>query len=293
MRVGRPGVRVGQAGGQVRTRGISQRPQPERAVGMHPRPALPGPLDDVGEGIERAGVHLARLHADHRRAGHVLREPVGAHPPLVIGGHPADPVPAEPDQPEGLDQRGMGFLPGDHGQLRRPGQPVGLHVPAGPGQLLIAGRGKGGRVGHGRPGHERRGAAGRQAEQAGQPPGHHLMHAGRHRGHHRQRRVLIPRRRQPARRQRDGVRAAGDKAEIPAARARHGRRGSRRIQQRQRGGRVPCQLRQRLIQTREPGQRSLVRGDRAFIQVSQVGPGTFGCVRQQHPNLSVGKRRHA
>ena len=111
VRVGRPGVRVGQAGGQVRTRGISQRPQPERAVGMHPRPALPGPLDDVGEGIERAGVHLARLHADHRRAGHVLREPVGAHPPLVIGGHPADPVPAEPDQPEGLDQRGMGFLP--------------------------------------------------------------------------------------------------------------------------------------------------------------------------------------
>ena len=71
-------------------------------------------------------------------AGHVLGEAIGAHPPLIIGRDPAHPVPPQPHQAQRLEHRGMGVLPDDHGQFRCPEQPVGLHVPPGPGQLVIA-----------------------------------------------------------------------------------------------------------------------------------------------------------
>jgi hypothetical protein len=128
--VRRPGVGVGQAGGQVGARRIGQGPQPERAIDMQPRLMPPGPFTDGGEGVERTGVHFARLGADHHRAGHVPREAIGAHPPLIIGRHPAHPVPPQAQQAQGLDHRGVGLLPDDYGQFRRPEQPVGLHVPA-------------------------------------------------------------------------------------------------------------------------------------------------------------------
>ena len=243
---------------------------------MHPGLAVTGPLDNGREGIERAGVHLARLHADHGRAGQILGQAVGPHPALIIGRHPADPFPAEPDQPEGLDHGGMGLFPDEDGQLGRPEQPIGLRVPASEGQLVITRSGERGGIGHGRPRHEDRGGARWQAEQLTQPPGHHIVQPRRGRRHDRQGRVLIPRCRQPGRRQRDGVGAAGDEPEVPAAGARHGRRGSRLIEQRQRRGRVPRPLRQRLIETREPGHRSTIRGHRALIQAGEIAPGAPG-----------------
>jgi len=148
---------------------------------MHPRPPLAGPPDDVGEGVERAGVHLPCLRAYHGRTRHVRGQAVGPHPPLVVNRDPADSFPAQPHHPEGPDQRGVGILADDHGQLRRPEQPVRLHIPAGPGQLMIPGRRQSRRVGHGSAGHEHRRARGRQGEQLGQPPRHDRMQAGRNR----------------------------------------------------------------------------------------------------------------
>ena len=236
----------------------------------------PGPLTDGEEGVERTGVHLARLGADHHRAGHVLGQAVGAHPPLIIGRDPAHPVPSQPQQAQGPDHGGMGVLSDDHRQFRRPEQPVGLHVPARPGQLVITRSGQGSGVRHGRPAHETRRGPGRQAEQVGQPYGHHLMQAGGHRRHHRQRNVLIPRRGQPLGRHRDRIGAADHEPEVPAAWARHGGRGSRLVQQGQRRGRVSRHGRQRLVEPGQPGQRRTVRGDRALIETGQVAPGPPG-----------------
>ena len=252
----------------------------------------PGPRRDGGERVERAGVHLARLGADQHRASHVLRQAIGAHPPLIIGRDPAHPIPAQPQQAQGLHQCGMGVLPDDHGQLRCPEQSVCLHVPARLGQLMITRSGQGGGVGRGRPAHEDRRGTVRQAEQVGQPGGHHVMQTGGHRRHHRQRRVLIPRCGQPARRYRDRIGAAGDEPEIPAARTGHGGRRSGLVQQSQRRGRVSGHLRQRLVKPGQPGQRSIVRGDRTLIEIGQVAPGPPGRVNQQRPDVRIGKRGH-
>jgi len=292
VRIGRPRVGAIQAGGQVGSPGIGHGPQPEGAIDVHPRAPLPGPRHDVREGIEGARVHLSGLSAYHRRSRHVRGEVPGPDPPLVIGRDPADPLSPQPHQSQGPDQRGVRVLPDDHGQLWRPEQPVRLHVPAGLRQLLIPGRREGGGIGHGRPGQEHRGAAGRQAEQLGQPPGHHLVQARGDRRHDRQRRVLIPGRRQPVRAQRHRVRAAGDKAEVTAARARYGGRRSRLVQQGQRGGRVPAQLGQWLVEPREPGQRRGVGRYRAFVQPGQVVSGAPGYLGQQRPDLGVGQHGH-
>jgi hypothetical protein len=177
VRVGGPRVCALKAGGQVGPARVGQGPQSEGAVDVHPRTPLPGPRHDVREGIERARVHLPGLSAYHRRSRHVRRETRGPHPPLVVGRDAADSLSPQPDQSQGPDQRGVGVLPDDHGQLRRPEQPVRLHVPASLRQLPVPGRREGGGIGHGCPGHEHRGAAGRKAEELGQPPGHHLVQA--------------------------------------------------------------------------------------------------------------------
>ena len=290
--VRRPGIGAGQASGQVRTRRIRQCPQPERAIDMHPRVMPLGPLQDGRERIKPTGVDLARLGTDHHRAGYVLGQAFSAHPPLIIGRDPAHPIPAESDQAQGLEHRRMGLLPDDDRQLGCSEQPVGLHVPADPGQLVIARGGQGGGVGHGRPGHERRTGSGRQAQQLDQPSRHDVMQARGHRRHHRQRRVLIPRRGQPARRHRDRIGAAYDEPEIAAARAGHGGRRSGLVQQGQCRGRVSRHLGQRLVKPGQPGQRGTVRGDRALIDAGQVLPGPCGSTSQQRLDFSTGKQGH-
>jgi hypothetical protein len=176
--VGRPRIGVGEPGRQVSSRRIRQRPQSEGCVHVHPGLPRPGPRHDVTERIERPGVHLAGLGADDGGPGDAGGQPVGEHPALIVGRDAVDPVSAQAHHPERLDHGGVRLRPHDHRQLRGAEQPVGLHVPAGPGQLLIAGGGEGRGVGHGAPGDERGGGPGRQAEQLSQPAGDDLVQPG-------------------------------------------------------------------------------------------------------------------
>ena len=90
-------------GGQLGTRRIGQGPQAERAVDVHPRLAPPRPTSAMAGNGSNAPVFTSPgLGADQHRAGHVLRQAVGAHPPLIIGRDPAHPVPSQPQQAQGL-----------------------------------------------------------------------------------------------------------------------------------------------------------------------------------------------
>ena len=74
--------------GQVPVRRAGRGPEPERAVDVHPRVVPPGDRDRGGEVVEGAGVHLARLQADDRRAvagGERRLEGGDGDPALVVG----------------------------------------------------------------------------------------------------------------------------------------------------------------------------------------------------------------
>jgi hypothetical protein len=75
MGVDGPRVGIGKACGQMRPRGIGQRPKTERAIHMHPGISLTGPGHDLGERIERTRVDLPCLGADHGRSGDVPGQP--------------------------------------------------------------------------------------------------------------------------------------------------------------------------------------------------------------------------
>ena len=147
----------------------------ERAIDMDPR--LMPPATPRWRG--RRSTHRCSprpLGADHRRAGHVLREAIGAHPPLIVGRDPVHPVPSNPTKPSALTTVEWGWVPDDHDQFgapnsRRPAR------PSRPGQLMIARSSQGGGIGHRRPGHEyRRGP--RRTTRTGRPAMRLPPHAG-------------------------------------------------------------------------------------------------------------------
>lgn len=76
--VGRPRINVTEALDEMRATRISERPETERAVDMAPAFSLARPSDDVGEGIERARVDLARLGTDDHRTANVGEIATGA-----------------------------------------------------------------------------------------------------------------------------------------------------------------------------------------------------------------------
>ena len=57
-------------------------------------------------------------------------------------------------------------------------------------------------------------------------------------------------------------------------------------------GRVSGHLWQRLVKPGQPGQRGIVRGDRALIEAGQVVPGPAGRIIQQRPDFRTGKQGH-
>ena len=81
-------------------------PQPEGTVDVHPRALRMRPVDQRAERVAGPAVHVASLEAHDRRAVQVGQVRWN-DAPLTIGGQPQRPAPAEPDQAQGLEHRGV------------------------------------------------------------------------------------------------------------------------------------------------------------------------------------------
>ena len=130
VRVGGPRVGALDAGDERSARGRGGRPESERAIDVHPRAGGSRARDNVGERIERAGVHVAGLQTDDRPI--VERgQRVGAHAALPIGGDARDAGAAEAEHAERLERGDVDFVTDDDGDRRRAEEPLRLDVPAG------------------------------------------------------------------------------------------------------------------------------------------------------------------
>ena len=90
--VGRPRVGLVDAGDERRAGARSRRPQPERAVDVHPRVVAVRQVADRAEVLERARVHVAGLRRDDRRRRPGSRASSRSSSsrddaPLVVAGH--------------------------------------------------------------------------------------------------------------------------------------------------------------------------------------------------------------
>jgi hypothetical protein len=93
-------------------------PQTERAIDVHPGAGGAGARAHLGGRIERAAVHVSRLHA-HDRPIVERRQRVRAHPSLAVHGDAMHPIAAETQQAERLQQRHVHLVADDDGQRRR------------------------------------------------------------------------------------------------------------------------------------------------------------------------------
>ena len=251
VRVDRPGVGALGPARQVAKPRARSRPQPERAVDVQPRAVLVRGVGDVGEWIERAGVHLTRLCTDDRRAvAQRRRERVGAHRSLIVGRDPDRPPRAQAGVAQRDEERRVDLIADQDLDRRRSREPVGLDIPAGPREHGVAGGGEPGEVGHRRPGREPDGRAGGQPERLQHPAlGDRLDRRRRGRARAREP-VLVPGGGQPVGRQRGGQRAAGDEPEVARPGAGDGRRPGGGDQPLDHLDRVRALLGQRLVERR-------------------------------------------
>ena len=175
--IGRPGVGVFDAPGEVRARRSSGGPESEGTIDVYPRPAAADVLANLGDGIEGTGIHIAGLHAHDGALGdwrHLLPE----HAPLSVAGHARDPLAPETDHREGLLHARVHFLADHDGDRRRAKQALGLDVPAGACQQGVA-RGRERREVRGRgAGHETAATVPGQMKQILQPIQRNLFELG-------------------------------------------------------------------------------------------------------------------
>ena len=231
MAVGRPRVGVARARHEPGQRRARRRPQPERAVDVHPRAVLARRGDDVGQRVDRAGVHVARLRAHDRgavagraapprarpRASAPARRPAPPRPPparsraAAARARPSRAPPRPPARAAAgapLSPRSSRSQPARASSApRAAASPVTFAICAPVVSPAPASRG--------------------QPEQLQQPPARDLLHHRRGRRGDRAEGVLVPRRREPVGRQRRRQRAAGHEPEV--ARARRGDEPRRRV----------------------------------------------------------------
>ena len=218
VRVGRPGVRSLGSVDEVAELVARARPESERAVEVQPRPPRLAGVRDRVEVLERAGVHLAGLGDDDRRAVR-LGEDVGQercpHASLVVDRD-------EPHLPGAEPQEAERAIDGDVALLARYDPKAGaaleaLLADAPPGALehRVARDRERGRVRHlaARDEGERRRC--REPEQLLDPRAGGLFDNGGRWREEEQTRVLIPCRDEPVGGQRGGKRPADHEAEVP------------------------------------------------------------------------------
>ena len=175
--VGRPGVGAVEPAHEPRAARVGTGPETERTVDVQPPGAGGQPVGNRVEGVEGAGVHLARLGAHEHRTVEV-REQLGAQTALVVGRHDRDALAAEAHQAERFGQ--CRVRAGTHHDVDRRGaeQTVGLHVPTGAREQLVTGGGEACGVGDGGAAHEGDGGSGRQAEYVHQPARGEVVQGG-------------------------------------------------------------------------------------------------------------------
>ncbi len=126
--VGRPGIGPVEARDAVAQPGRRGCPQPEGAVDVEPGVrSLAHGVDDLRQRIEGAGVHVAGLGADDRRAVEAsqrLAQRVRAHPALLVGRDAVDPLPPEAEHLERDEDRDVGLVADDDRDRRRADEPV-------------------------------------------------------------------------------------------------------------------------------------------------------------------------
>ena len=152
MRVGRPRVGVVDAVEQMPERRRRGRPQPERAVHVHPGAALVGERrSHSANGSNAPECRLPACSADAatgagRHGGQRLGERVRPDPALVVGGDDGRLAEAEVAQRE-VD-RAVPLGADQHVHPRRTGQPVAVARPSRPRPARAAARRQAGEVGH-------------------------------------------------------------------------------------------------------------------------------------------------
>ena len=108
-------------------------PEPERAVDVEPRPGAVGRGGRCGEVVTRAGVHVAGLRADDRRAGLSAprrhRQRLGVHRPVGESGNDRHRAFAEAEQAHGPVDRRVALRADDDAHRRRAVEAVAPDVP--------------------------------------------------------------------------------------------------------------------------------------------------------------------
>ncbi len=182
--VGRP--RVGQLGPAKEVAQLRHRVAPEAhgAIDVHPRAGFVREGDQLGEGIEGAAVHVARL--EHHDRG-PLRLPVQRIPQRVRRELPGgiarqDDDVGDPDAEE-LCRAGGGavhFIRGEEPDPGCAGQAFAVDVPSGSRKHRMPRRGQAGDVGHLAAGHQRKRGRRGEAEHVLEPGAADLFdHGGR------------------------------------------------------------------------------------------------------------------
>ncbi len=195
------------------------RPQPERAIDVHPCTMPVRDFDRGFERIERARVDVARLQAhDHRRSRVECLERLGqrvdSDSTLVVDGNGLRTAEAEISQRE-VD----GFVPlsaDEHVDPRRSSHSVVADIPANPGEHRATCGCQAREVRHHRSGHEAHISSRGESEKFEHPGSCGFLCR-----HHRRRRkahpgVLVPRAHQPIRTERGGERSADHPTEEAA-----------------------------------------------------------------------------
>ena len=141
--VGRPRVGQFHSAHEVAGRRACGRPQPERAVDVHPRAMVAGDGNRRREVVEGAAVHVARLQAHDGRACRLGRQYPGQFVPddrsVDIGRHWLEHAGAQTEQPQRAIDRRVPFARGHHPDRRCSDQTVLLDVMPHTGKDLMPG----------------------------------------------------------------------------------------------------------------------------------------------------------
>ena len=274
MGVGGPGVGFRDPVDEPSQRRGGRRPQPERAVHVAPGPVLAREPRDLGHGVDRAGVDLADLSDDDRRAfagGEHSRELGRAHAALIVGRHELHATAAHPEHPQRGEHRRVRLGPDQDANRRRAEQAVGLDVPAGFGEHAMARRGEAGEVGHLATGGQAHPCVSRQAEEVQQPLTRDLLRNGCRRTDREAAPVLVPHRRQPVGGDRRVQGAPDDEAEVPRALRPH---------------QTGIRSRSQLLDHLERGPRPIVEADaQRGAQLLERGVRAYGALGQRRQVL--------
>src|SRR5215203_7306769 len=147
--VGGPGVGLLHTFREIPQGRAGGRPHPERPVHMDPSADFPGSGADGAEGIDSAGVHVARLRAHYGRSGGLgesILERVCPHPALTVGWDRLQVGGPETQEAQSAVYGDVALLTEDNPDRRRADQSVGLYVPTGILEHAVARGGEGGEV---------------------------------------------------------------------------------------------------------------------------------------------------